>query len=250
MSPHLWAANSAWQCTWTDATITDSLSCQMWRSCTACTPGTLLILWPRSDTQTQGGVACSSSSPYLRTWRERPVTQLLRSKQPRRLLFYFWSLRSARPAASPLPSAWSQPAMRGKDPGAAGRRRLRSCADTWCRLSAWPGCGPEPGGHCRGFAGWEQETGDTVATGGLDSLRLGDVMSCAVGRYWAKCDRLREKTQRKRNCLNLICPCCQAAFSYLFIWTCFLCEFKGPVLCRILIAIFLIPTACTTSLPR
>lgn len=70
-STHLLAANSAWQCTWTDATITVSLSCQMWRSWTACTPGTLRILWPRSDTQTLGGVACSSSSPYLRTWREQ-----------------------------------------------------------------------------------------------------------------------------------------------------------------------------------
>lgn len=66
---HLCAGNPAWQCTWTVATMNDSVNCQTWRSCTACTPGTLAILRPRSVTQMCGGVACSSSSPYLHTWR-------------------------------------------------------------------------------------------------------------------------------------------------------------------------------------
>ena len=66
----------AWQCTCTEATGNESVSCQIWRSCTACTPGTLTILRPRSDRQMFGGVPCSSSSPYLRAWRGHlPVKQ-------------------------------------------------------------------------------------------------------------------------------------------------------------------------------
>lgn len=55
--------------------MNDSVNCQMWRSCKACTPGTLLILCPRSDMQMCGGVACSKTIPYLHTWREGPVTR-------------------------------------------------------------------------------------------------------------------------------------------------------------------------------
>lgn len=73
--PHLCAGKSARQCTWTDATMNDSVNCQMWKSCKACTPGTLLILCPRSDIQICGGVACSKSIPYLHTWRNGPVKQ-------------------------------------------------------------------------------------------------------------------------------------------------------------------------------
>lgn len=66
---HLCVLKSTWQCTWTEATQNNSVNSQIWRSCTACTPGTLSILRWRSDMEMRGGVACSSNIPCLHTWR-------------------------------------------------------------------------------------------------------------------------------------------------------------------------------------